>query len=74
MSRHRATVMTGGCVHGHDARERTRLQDRARALADLLHAGTAHPDGSQVLEAGCGTGAHTVIPAAHSPGRAPAPS
>ncbi len=54
-------------VHGYSARETTRLADQAGALAGLLHAGTAYPAGSQVLEAGCGVGAQTVILTANSP-------
>ncbi len=55
-------------VHGYDPRESLRLQDQASTLAELLHADTAYPAGSRVLEAGCGVGAQTVILAAHSPG------
>jgi SAM-dependent methyltransferase len=44
-----------------------RLSDQAAALARLLHAGTRYPPGSRVLEAGCGTGAQTVILASRSP-------
>jgi ubiquinone/menaquinone biosynthesis C-methylase UbiE len=36
-------------------------------LAGLLHAGTRYQRGSRVLEAGCGTGAQTVILAGRSP-------
>jgi SAM-dependent methyltransferase len=35
---------------------------------DLLHADTSYPEGSAVLEAGCGTGAQTVTLARNSPG------
>ncbi len=55
-------------VHGYDPRESERLQDQAQTLVDLLHADTAYPQGSVVLEAGCGTGAQTVTLASHSPG------
>ena len=55
-------------VHGYDPRENQRLQDQASTLVELLHSDTAYPDGSLVLEAGCGVGAQTVILAAHSPG------
>ena len=44
------------------------LQDQAGALVDLLHADTAYPGGSRVLEAGCGVGAQTVTLAQRSPG------
>ncbi len=59
--------MTRTYVHGYDPRENLRLQDQASTLVDLLHADTAYPAGSRVLEAGCGVGAQTVILAAHSP-------
>jgi SAM-dependent methyltransferase len=55
-------------VHGYGGRERARLQDQADALATLLHSDTQYPDGSLVLEAGCGVGAQTVSLARKSPG------
>src|SRR5207253_8547448 len=55
-------------VHGYDTRENERLRDQAGTLVDLLHADTAYPAGSTVLEAGCGVGAQTVTLAARSPG------
>jgi SAM-dependent methyltransferase len=54
-------------VHGYSARESVRLTDQAAALAGLLHTGTWYPRASRVLEAGCGTGAQTVILATGSP-------
>src|SRR5713226_3662623 len=54
-------------VHGYSAREGARLADQAATLTELLHAGTHYFPGSRVLEAGCGTGAQTVILAGHSP-------
>jgi ubiquinone/menaquinone biosynthesis C-methylase UbiE len=57
-----------GYVHGYDRRANTRLQDQADALANLLHADTAYPQGSLVLEAGCGVGSQTVSLARGSPG------
>jgi SAM-dependent methyltransferase len=54
-------------VHGYSERERQRLHDQGRTLADLLHRDTAYPAGSQVLEAGCGVGAQTVVLAKNSP-------
>jgi len=60
--------MTSAYVHGYDDREVARLQDQAGTLVDLLHADTAYPAGSAVLEAGCGVGAQTVTLARRSPG------
>jgi len=57
-----------GYVHGYDERESVRLLDQAGSLVDLLHADTAYPPGSRVLEAGCGVGAQTVTLARNSPG------
>jgi len=54
-------------VHGYHARENERLQDQAGTLVDLLHADTAYPAGSTVLEVGCGVGAQTVTLAGRSP-------
>jgi ubiquinone/menaquinone biosynthesis C-methylase UbiE len=55
-------------VHGYKPRENERLQDQATTLSELLHADTAYPAGSLVLEAGCGVGAQTVTLARNSPG------
>jgi SAM-dependent methyltransferase len=60
--------MSGTYVHGYHPRENERLEDQAGALVDLLHADTAYPDGSVVLEAGCGVGAQTVTLSRRSPG------
>ncbi len=54
-------------VHGYQPRENARLQDQAGTLVDLLHADTAYPAGSTVLEAGCGVGAQTTTLARRSP-------
>ena len=59
--------MTSAYVHGYNARENLRLQDQASTLAELLHADTAYPAGSSVLEAGCGVGAQTITLACNSP-------
>ena len=54
-------------VHGYHRRENIRLQDQASTLVELLHSDTAYPEGSRVLEAGCGVGAQTVTLAHNSP-------
>ena len=61
--------MNGGdYIHGYSERESERLCDQARTLTFLLHNDTRYPAGSRVLEAGCGTGAQTVILAQNNPG------
>jgi SAM-dependent methyltransferase len=60
--------MSDRYVHGYHPRENERLQDQAGTLVDLLHADTAYPAGSTVLEAGCGVGAQTVTLARRSLG------
>lgn len=55
-------------VHGYSERESERLFDQAQTLTSLLHDDTRYPEGSCVLEAGCGTGAQTVTLASRSPG------
>jgi SAM-dependent methyltransferase len=59
--------MAGSYVHGYDPRENLRLQHQASSLVELLHSDTTYPDGSTVLEAGCGVGAQTVTLASNSP-------
>jgi len=54
-------------VHGYSKRESDRLSDQAETLTGILHHDTRYPAGSRVLEAGCGTGAQTVILARNSP-------
>jgi ubiquinone/menaquinone biosynthesis C-methylase UbiE len=54
-------------VHGYSNRENSRLHDQANTLTELLHHDTTYPQGSRVLEAGCGVGAQTVILARNSP-------
>ncbi|WP_434587626.1 methyltransferase domain-containing protein [Streptomyces sp. A5-4] len=60
--------VVGGYVHGYSAHEARRLGDQASTLAALLHAGTAYPAGSRVLEVGCGVGAQTSHLVESSPG------
>ena len=60
--------MTTTYVHGYTEPEARRLGDQADTLAALLHAGTAYPAGSRVLEVGCGVGAQTGHLVARSPG------
>ncbi len=60
-------MTTNDYVHGYSERERQRLHDQSQTLADLLHHDTLYPAGSQVLEAGCGVGAQTVILARNNP-------
>ncbi|MEW6535541.1 MAG: methyltransferase domain-containing protein [Candidatus Auribacterota bacterium] len=60
--------MRDAYVHGYSEKEGVRLQDQAVTLVDLLHSDTVYPEGSSVLEAGCGVGAQTVILAKNSPG------
>jgi SAM-dependent methyltransferase len=55
-------------VHGYDPRETARLQDQAGTLVELLHNDTIYPEGSTVLEAGCGVGAQTLTLAQRSAG------
>jgi len=54
-------------VHGYSITEFQRLSDQANTLSYLLHHDSVfRPDGL-VLEAGCGTGAQTVIVAPQNP-------
>jgi len=54
-------------VHGYDPRENIRLQDQASTLDELLHSDTVYPEGSLILEVGCGVGAQTVPLSRNSP-------
>jgi ubiquinone/menaquinone biosynthesis C-methylase UbiE len=54
-------------VHGYSDREQKRLLDQANTLAQLLHHDTFYQAGSNVLEAGCGVGAQTIILSQKSP-------
>jgi len=59
--------MSTNYIHGYRSRESQRLQDQASTLLELLHGDTRYPDGSTVLEAGCGIGAQTLALARNSP-------
>jgi DNA-binding transcriptional MerR regulator len=63
-----AMTMFDQYVHGYRTEENSRLHDQAGTLQELLHASTAFPAGSAVLEVGCGVGAQTVTLADRSPG------
>lgn len=60
-------MMNSNYVHGYENRENIRLYDQASTLVELLHSDTHYKPGSNVLEAGCGVGAQTVILAYNSP-------
>lgn len=47
-------------VHGYSERETERLYDQAGSVRDLIHHDSIFPEGSLVLEVGCGVGAQTV--------------
>jgi len=57
----------GRYVHGYSRQEDQRLFAQADTLTELLHGDTSYPPGAEVLEAGCGVGAQTVILARKSP-------
>jgi SAM-dependent methyltransferase len=59
--------MTDAYVHGYTPAENQRLLDQAASLAELIHADTIFPPGSDVLEAGCGVGAQIVTVAPKNP-------
>ena len=54
-------------VHGYSGYETERLDDQAQVLRRLLHHDVRFTAGAKVLEAGCGTGAQTVILAGNNP-------
>lgn len=59
--------MKNDYVHGYSKDESERLVDQANTLAHLLHVNTKYPEGSKILEAGCGVGAQTILLAKNSP-------
>jgi SAM-dependent methyltransferase len=54
-------------VHGYSGTESQRLSDQANTLSRLLHHDSVFHPAGLVLEAGCGTGAQTVIIAPNNP-------
>jgi SAM-dependent methyltransferase len=60
-------TVSNSYVHGYGPQENARLRDQAGALVELLHFDTSYPEGSLVLEAGCGVGAQTLPLATRSP-------
>ena len=54
-------------VHGYSIEESQRLSDQANTLSHLLHHDSVFRPAGLVLEAGCGTGAQTVIVAPQNP-------
>jgi len=54
-------------VHGYSHTESQRLSDQADTLGKLLHHDSFFTPSGRVLEAGCGTGAQTVIVAPQNP-------
>lgn len=59
--------MNSNYVHGYENKEIVRLYDQASTLVELLHSDTHYKTGCNVLEAGCGVGAQSVILAHNSP-------
>jgi len=57
----------GDYVHGYSTAESRRLSDQANILNRLLHHDSVFRPAGLVLEAGCGTGAQTVIVAPQNP-------
>lgn len=54
-------------IHGYSARETQRLTEQSVILEALLHSDSVYSAGSNVLEAGCGVGAQTIILARKNP-------
>ena len=54
-------------IHGYSHEENKRLVDQATTIAEILHYDSYWPEGSRVLEVGCGVGAQTEIIASQNP-------
>ncbi len=54
-------------VHGYSQTEAGRLYDQANAVEKFLHHDSVWPEGSRILEAGCGVGAQTRVIAPKNP-------
>ncbi len=67
IQRQRLQMETTDYVHGYSAREALRLKDQSETLEDLIHNDSVFPNGSLILEAGCGVGAQTRIIAKKNP-------
>ncbi|MEM1121201.1 MAG: methyltransferase domain-containing protein [Bacteroidota bacterium] len=48
-------------IHGYSPSETQRLLDQATSVADFIHYDSVWPEGTRVLEVGCGVGAQTEI-------------
>lgn len=59
--------MSESYVHGYSDKEAQRLFDQADTLTNLIHHDSYFPHKSLILEAGCGTGAQTIILAKQNP-------
>ena len=59
--------MNNNYVHGYTERESVRLEDQANCLSELIHHDSIFPEGSVILEAGCGVGAQTKIVSQKNP-------
>ncbi|MEL6811106.1 MAG: methyltransferase domain-containing protein [Bacteroidota bacterium] len=54
-------------IHGYSHEESKRLEDQANSIAEILHYDTIWPEGTLVLEVGCGVGAQTRTIAGKNP-------
>ena len=59
--------MTSIYIHGYSLKESNRLYEQASILRELLHRDTFYPEGSNILEVGCGVGAQSITLAKNNP-------